>query len=77
MGQLQRLRPPLRAATAIALDMAHSSGEPERGSLVAPIERQARIGISLLAVSSGGCLPARIAATMSGARNFSRTIRDA
>lgn len=31
--------------------------------------------ISLLAVSSGGCFPAMIAATISGARNVRRTIR--
>ncbi len=49
-----------------------------RARLAGPaIERQTRIGRQLLAVSSGGSLPAQIAATMSGARNFSRTIRDA
>ena len=48
MGQLRPLRPALRAATAIALDMADGSGEPERGSLVPPIERQTRIGHQLV-----------------------------
>ena len=38
----------LRAATAIALDMAVGSGEPERSSRIPPIERQTRIGHQLV-----------------------------
>ncbi len=48
MGQLPLLRPALRAATAIALDMADGAGEPERGSLVPPVERQTCIGHQLV-----------------------------
>ena len=48
VGQLRLLRLALHAATAIALDMADGSGEPEGGSLVPPIERQSRIGHQLI-----------------------------
>ena len=45
---MRPLRPTLRAATDIALDMPDGSGEPERGSLVLPFERQTGVGHQLV-----------------------------
>src|SRR5271166_2665558 len=49
--------------------------EPQRGSLIPPIEGQTRVSHQLVGSEPGGCFPARIAATISGARKASRTSR--
>jgi hypothetical protein len=44
----------------------------EASSLLAPVERQSRVFQDLRRVSSGGCLPSRMVAIMSGARKVRR-----